>query len=188
MGKRVKIFVIAASVAIILALSIGGVAAAAGPNNTCNNSAECGQQAGFGQGVCSEAISDLLGLTTSEIQAMRLEGKSLVQIAATKGVNQQKLVDAVMAERKVNIQERVNAGTLTQEEANIMLQQMEENIIQALNRTTVGKPEWAGTNGGVGQDCNGQLGTQQGAAGSGNGEPGLCTGPGNAHQWGKTSR
>jgi hypothetical protein len=187
MGKRVKIFIIAASVAIILALSIGVVAAAAGPNNANNNGNQCGQQAGSGQGVCSEAISDLLGLTTSEIQAMRLEGKSLVQIAATKGVTEQKLVEAVVAERKASIQERVNAGTLTQEQANIMLQQMEENVIRAINRTTVGKPEWAGISG-AGQDCNGQQGTQMSAVGSGNGEPGLCTGPGNAHKWGKASQ
>jgi hypothetical protein len=187
MGKRVKILVIAASVAIIMALYIGGVAAAAGPNSTNNNGAQCGQQAGFGQGVCSEAISSLLGLTDSEIQAMRLEGKSLVQIAATKGVNQQKLVDAVMTERKASIQEKVSAGTLTQEQANIMLQQMEENIIRAVNRTTTGKPEWAGTSG-AGQDCIGQPGAQQGADGSGNGELGLCTGSGNAHKWGNTSR
>jgi hypothetical protein len=187
MGKRVKILVVAASVAIIMALSIGGVAAAAGPNNTNNNGVQCGQQAGFGQGICSETVNSLLGLTDSEIQALRLEGKSLVQIAATKGVNQQQLVDAVMAGRKASVQERVSAGTLTQEQANVMLQQMEENIIRSVNRTTVGKPEWAGTSG-AGQGCIGQPGTQQGADGSGNGDPGLCTGPGNAHKWGKTAR
>lgn len=190
MGKKAKILVLAASIAAVLALSIGGVAAFASPNNNTNNSAvQVGQNSGVGQGISSEAICNLLGLTTQQIQVLRHEGQSLVQIAATKGISQQQLIDAIMVERKATIQERVTDGSLTQEQANIMLQQMEQNIIRAITRTTVGKPEWAGT-GMAGQvPSNGLLRTQQQGTGSnGNGEPGLGAGPGNAHKWGAASR
>ena len=188
MGKRAKLLIIAASVAAVLALSIGSVAAAASQNNTNDNGVCCGQGAGFGgQGICSDTVCKLLGVTAEEIQAQRHEGKSLVQIATTKGVSEQQLVEAILADRKAEIQARVTASTLTQEQANLMLQQMEQNVVRAINRTTIGKPEWAGANG-VGQGaCNGRLQNQQGSSGAGNGQPGLGTGPGNAHKWGRTS-
>ncbi len=187
MGKRAKILVIAASIAAVLALSVVGVAAAASPNNPNDNAPQYGQQAGFGQGICSEAVRNLLGMTTDQIQGLRHEGKSLVQIAATKGITEQQLINAIMAERQANIQARVTAGTLTQERANVMLEQMQQNVIRAINRTTIGKPEWAGANGAGRGTCNGQIRNQQGSNSAGNGEPGLGTGPGNAHKWGRTS-
>ncbi len=187
MGKRAKILVIAASIAAVLALSVVGVAAAASPNNPNGNSPQNGQQAGFGQGVCSEAVRNLLGMTTEQIQALRHEGKSLVQIAATKGITEQQLINAIMAERQANIQARVTAGTLTQNQAKVMLEQMQQNVVRAINRTTIGKPEWAGTNGTGQGTCNGQLRNQQSGSGVGNGQPGLGTGPGNAHKWGRAS-
>lgn len=187
MRKKTRLLVIAASLAAVLALSIGGVAAAASARNANGNTAQSGQAAGFGQGSCSEAVRDLLGLTAGEIQTMRHQGMSLVQIAATKGVTQQQLVDAIVAQRQAAIQARVTDGTLTQEQANVMLQEMEQNVVQAVTRTTVGQPEWAGTNGlGLGAG-NGQMMGHSQASGTGNGQPGLGTGPGNAHQWGRAS-
>ncbi len=187
MGKRTRILVIAASIAAVLALSAVGVAAAASPNNLNDNAPQYGRQAGFGQGVCSEAVRNLLGMTTDQIQAFRHEGKSLIQIAATKGITEQKLISAIIAERQANIQARVTAGTLTKDQAKVMLEQMQQNVVRAVNRTTIGKPEWAGANGAGQSTCNGQLRNQQGSNGAGNGEPGLGTGPGNAHKWGRAS-
>jgi hypothetical protein len=190
MGKRAKLLIIAASVAAVLALSIGSVAVAASPNNTNDNGVCCGQGAGFGkQGICSDTVCKLLGLTAEQIQAQRHEGKSLVQIAATKGVSEQQLVEAILAARKAEIQARVTAGTLTQERANLMLQQMEQNVVRAVNRTTIGPPEWAGAKGAGQGASTGQMRNQgQDARGTGYGEPGLGTGPVNMHKWGKSSR
>ena len=190
MGKRSKLVIIAASVAVVLALSVVSVAAAAGPNNTNDGGVRWGQGAGFGgQGICCDAVCGLLGLTPEEIQTQRNEGKSLVQIAAIKGVSEQQLVEAIMSARKAEIQTRVTAGTLTQERANLMLQQMEQNVVRAVNRTTIGPPEWAGANGARQGAGNGQMRNQgQDAQGTGYGEPGLGTGPGNMHKWGKSSR
>lgn len=190
MGKKVKILIIAASVAAVLVLSTVTVATAAGPNNTDNNGLYWDQGAGFGgQGICSDAVCKLLGLDAKEIQSQRHEGKSLVQIAATKGVSEQQLVEAIMIERKAQTQARVTAGSLTQEQANLILQQMEQNIIRAVNRGTVGKPEWAGASGAAQGYYEGQMGSQaRDNHGNGLGEPGLGTGPGNTHKWGRGSQ
>ena len=192
MGRKARILVIAASLVAVLTLATTGVAMAAGPNSTNDNgvSNSYGQGYGLGgQGICSDNLTALLGLTAEEIQAQRQEGLSLVQIAAAKGVTEEKLVRAVMAERQVRIQERVTAGTLTQERATYMLQNMEQNVVRAINRTTTGKPEWAGNNGTgqcLGTDQMKKLG--QAAQGNSYGESGLGTGPGNMHKWGKNSR
>lgn len=186
MVKKTRLILVSLVVAVILALSLGTVAAAASPNNTNNNGVCYGQEAGFDrQGICSDAVCKLLGLTAEEIQAQRHEGKSLVQIATTKGVSEQQLVETILTERKVEIQARVTAGTLTQERANLILQQMEQNIVRAINRTTIGQPEWAGTKGAG----NCQMRNQgQDARGSSYGEQGLGAGTGNMHKWGNNSR
>jgi hypothetical protein len=190
MVKKTRLVLVSLVLAAILALSIGAVAVAASSTNVDDRGVCYGQEAGFGgQGICSDAVCKLPGMTAGEIQTLRHEGKSLVQIAATKGVSQQQLVDAIIAGRNANIQSRVTAGTLTQERATIMLQQMEQNIVRAVNRTSIGPPEWAGANGAGQGACNGQITNQQrGIGGTGYGEPGLGTGPGNMHKWGKGSR
>jgi len=184
MSKKVKILVIAVSMATVLAISVG-VAFAANDTVTANKIGQ-GNGALLGrQGFCSDTVGRLLGMTEEEIRAERGEGKSLVQIAATKGVSEQELIEAIIEERKAQIQERVADGTLTQERADIMFQQMEQNISRAINRTTIGQPEWAGTNG---FDNGPRRNQAEGAGGACYGEPGLGTGPGNMHKWGRNSQ
>jgi hypothetical protein len=194
MKKKTILVVISMVLGVVLTFSIGAAAAAADPVNGNGCEACSGQESGFGgqgrgQDMYSDAVCKLLGMTADEIQALRCEGKSLVQIAATKGVSQQQLLDVIMAERKADVQSRVTAGTLTQERAAIMLQQMEQNTVRSISRTSSGPPEWAGANGvgqgaGNGQMNNGQCGTD----GNGCGEPGSCTGAGNMNKRGICSR
>jgi len=193
MGKKAKLGILAVSVAAVLALSLGTVAMAAGPNNTDSKGACFGLGAGFSrQGICSDEVCTLLGLAPEEIREMRQEGNSLVEIAADKGISEQQLVEAIMAARKAEVQARVTAGTLTQERANVMLQNMEQNVVRAVNRVTIGQPEWAGANGGsqsgmgTGTAQMKQRGQDSGKASYG--EPVLGTGPGSMHQWGKGAR
>jgi len=135
---------VAVSLAVVAALAFGAATFAAGPANpgtSATNTANCGM--GYGRnGWLGEAsitaVSQLLGMTADEIQALRLEGKSLVEIAGTRNVTQEQLVAAIVAAKTAEIQNRVAAGTLTQQQANIMLQNMEQNTIQAVNRVSVG--------------------------------------------------
>ncbi len=167
--RKVGLSIAAATLGVITLVSMGAVALAAEPN---------GVRAGGpnGAGVCPEAVTQLLGMTQEEIQAQRLEGKSLVQIADTKKVTAEQLTEAILAAKRDQIQERVTAGTLTQEQADLMLQTMQQNVVRAVNRTSVGQPEWAGGNG------TGQKGLRAGGSGTCIGDPGANAGAGLGRQ------
>jgi hypothetical protein len=141
-----------ASVAAIISIIVGvGVASAAGPTQGTDTQAYCGMGGGFrfGGAVVDEAVTKLLGMTEEQIQTLRLQGKSLVQIAATKNISEKQLVDAMMAYKKTQVQARVTAKTLTQEQANLILQQMQTMTTQAVNRTTTGPMGRQGAGNGI---------------------------------------
>ncbi len=94
-----------------------------------------GQDAG-----CSEELTELLGMTAEQIQAARLEGQSLAQIAASKGVSVDDVVDAMMAAKKANLGQLVADGKVTQAQADFMLERMETQVQSMVERTTTGAP------------------------------------------------
>lgn len=172
MGKRAKMLAVALVAISLLVVSVAGVALAQGPADTDDMPAYCGQGWGgyHGHGATSsETVSELSGLTPEEIQAQRQEGKSLVEIAAAQGVSEDALVEAIMAAKTEFIQQRVEAGTLTQEQADLMLEQMEQRTLQAVNRTIVGPPDWSRGNG----------------RGACDGEAEFGDGMGGMHRWGR---
>lgn len=84
---------------------------------------------GFGGfGGNSAVITDLLGITAEELYDLRADGKTLAEIAASKGVSEDALVTAILAEREEVLAAAVEAGRLTQEQAELMLQNMSESI------------------------------------------------------------
>ncbi len=182
MSRRLKITLAVIVAASLLTASLGGVVAVAGPvdaSGSCPNFdvRQELQLTGFygggqGSGFCStgvsEAVCQLLDITPDELYSLRLEGNSLVEIAAARGVSEDALVEAIMAVKKAFIQEQVEAGIITQERADLMLQNMLEMTYQAVNRTSVGP-----VGGGAG-----------GAGNSGGG----AGGAGGMHQWGKNTR
>ena len=175
MGKRVKLLAVALVATSLLVVSVAGVALAQGPADTDDMPAYCGQGWGRSHGqeaICSETLSELSGLTPEEIQAQRQEGKSLVEIAAAQGVSEDALVEAIMAAKKQAVQAKVQDGTLTQEQADLILAHMEQRTHQAVNRTSVGPPDWSRGNG-------------RGACFGGTG---LGSGPGGMPRWGRGPR
>ena len=173
MGKRTKWLVIGLVVAAILAIGIGSIAASAAGPAANSNTQTCNGAGGgfrFGGAVVDEAVTKLLGMTEDEIQALRKQGQSLVQIAATRNVTEKQLVDAIMAYKTTEVQSRVTAGTLTQDQANLMLQNMEQATTQAVNRTSTGP---------LGGQGMGQRGSGNGTGNcSGQRGGGTCTGTG----------
>jgi hypothetical protein len=144
--------------------------------------------------VCSETVSELLGLTPEELCDLRQEGKSLAEIAAEQNVNVDELVEAIIAEKIEAVQARVDEGAITQEQANLMIQQMTERTELAVNRTTTGPAEWRmggyGKSGeGAGPGMANRWGSQNDAgSGACYGDPSLSTGPGGMHKWGRGAR
>jgi len=141
MKMKVKWWVVSLVIAAVALATITGAVMAAGPQirsgiGQCAPAGERGLSWGFGWG--DEVITDLLGMTQEEICVERQAGKSLVQIAADNGISEDELIDAIMQASKDALQARVEAGTMTQEQADLRLEQMRERAVTMVNRTTTG--------------------------------------------------
>jgi hypothetical protein len=186
MNSKMK-WLIAGAVAGLMVVAIAMPALAAGPNTSRGASVTPNLQAGYGncQGLGlgpDQSVATLLGLTQEQIREQRQAGKSLVQIAATRNVTEAALVDAIMAANQAALQKLVSAGTLTQQQADLRLAQMVERVKLAVNRTTVGPPEWAGAN------SNGLNGRGMMRQGGQRGNQVNCTGSGQMLRSGRTAR
>ena len=80
----------------------------------------------------SEAIQDLLGLTSEEIRAGMAEGQSLADLAEAQGVAVDDLVAALVAEAAERIDEKVADGTVDADRAAEAAEQLEEMIERAV--------------------------------------------------------
>jgi len=182
---------------VILIISTASVAFAAEPQDANIRSQGCTGPVGTGWGVCGDEVTGLLGLTPEQICEQRQDGKSLAQIAESQGVSEEALVDAILTCRQDSLQQMVESGRLTQEQANLRLEVMEQNIVKAINRTAIGPPtdpEWRGCGPAGGKmmqrnmitNQQKELRTNQGFSG---GEPGTGTGtgPGMMNRFGKAS-
>lgn len=185
MGKIIKVLTISMVLAGILVVVLASTVFAAGPRGSYSEN-----QVG---GPTIDVVSNLLGLTPEQIHEQRQTGLSLVQIAATKNVTEIALIDAIMLEKQTALQKMVTAGTITQAQADQSSTQMRERVQLAVNRTTLGPPEWSGANGnGQNGICSG-TGTMRQGGNRGNqdnctGTPGTCTGAGKMMRAGSTSR
>lgn len=124
--KRILSFGLAFLLVFTVGLGLVGAVAAQGPDETVAPEAGTGLGRAWGHvrmgaGVVSEAISDLLGLTEDEIHALRLEGKTLAEIAEGEGVTAEALTTAILAEKTALIDQAVTDGDLTQEQADWMI-------------------------------------------------------------------
>ena len=169
MKKGLKLISLIVGVTAIMVLALGG-AVSADTSGEMGVQTQCAGDGWHGfQGkdaTCSETVSELLGITSDELCELRQEGSSLAEIAAEQGVTVDDLVAAIVAERTAVVQARVDDGTLTQEQADAMIQRMAERTELAVTRTTSGPVEWrmGGQNGG---------GTCFGSSKTGTGQDGM---------------
>lgn len=82
---------------------------------------------GNGYSVMSDAITKLLGMTWQQIYDARAAGKTLSDIAKSKGISDQKLIDAMLAGQQSMIAQAVKDGRLTQVQADWMTARMKAN-------------------------------------------------------------
>ncbi|NNE94824.1 MAG: hypothetical protein HKN24_02235 [Acidimicrobiales bacterium] len=83
---------------------------------------------GHGIGAGSEVVTDLLGLTQEEIREAFQNGTTLAELAESQGVSTDALVDALVAEAEARVAEKVEAGDITAERADSILEDLEERI------------------------------------------------------------
>ena len=175
MKKGLKILGLALGIVAIGALMLGGSVFADTPEET-NVQGQCagyGWQGSQNTGIArGETVSDLLGITSEERCELRQEGNSLADIAALQGVTVDELVAAIMAERTAAVQARVDDGTLTQEQADSMIEHMSERTELAVSRTTTGPVEWRMGGRDGGGNCFGSSETGAGQCGMNKGSRG----------------
>jgi len=119
-----------------------------------------------------EALAKVLGLSWGEIREQRQSGKSLTEIAKSKGVEEAKLIETLVAARKARLDAAVKAGYVTKERAAEILKLYEETVKARVNNTGTCAP--FGPNGqgrqGRGAGCGGPgggLGVRGGGSGAG---------------------
>jgi hypothetical protein len=80
-----------------------------------------------------DAVSGLLGITSDELKTELRSGKSLAEIATEKGVDTQKVIDAIVAEMTEKVNEKVAEGRITQDQADTMLANAVERVTAMVN-------------------------------------------------------
>ena len=104
-----------------------------------------------------DEVATLLGMTAEQIQAERQAGDSLAQIAQSKGVNADELIETILAAKKAAIQQAVTAGDLSQAQADLMIERMSSMVKLMVERTTTG-PMMRGGSGMMGGQGRGMFG------------------------------
>jgi hypothetical protein len=142
-SKKV-VFVVALVAALAMTALAGvGLAFAQGPTPPAPGYGCCGGwgmrggwKGGWGWGQHGmgliDALAELTGLEPADLNAELQEGKTLLEVADAHGVSAEQLVEAALAYRAEVLQQRVEAGYLTQEQADGMLDHMEEEMLEHL--------------------------------------------------------
>lgn len=86
-----------------------------------------------------DVAAETLGITREELVAQLDDDTSIADVAAAQGVPAEEIVNAVVAQAEERLQQAVEAGRLTQDEANERLTQLRENVTTRINEP--GLPE-----------------------------------------------
>ena len=76
---------------------------------------------GVGGHAALATVAEALGVTEEELRTALSDGRTVAEVAAEQGVDVQVVVDAVLAEVRERVEQRVAAGDLTQEQADEVL-------------------------------------------------------------------
>lgn len=85
-----------------------------------------------------DSAAEALGITADELRTALEGGQTIAQVAESKGVDVQTVIDAMLADMKAHLDEEVAAGEHTQEEADQKLADATERITDSVNN---GMPE-----------------------------------------------
>ncbi len=144
-------------VAVALFAGAGTFAMAQTTETPVSPAGICGGGLGLqGLGADATVVTDLLGLTADQIRTLRAEGKSLAEIAATKGVSEDALVAAILKAHQDAVNAAVTAGRITQAQAELVLENMELRIRAMVTSSSIG-PFGMGPGMGFG-GCRGAIG------------------------------
>jgi hypothetical protein len=138
MSKKIVFIVALVAALAVIALAGAGLAFAQGPTSPAPGYGCCGgwgMRGGWGgwHGMgLMDALAELSGLEPTELYAEMQEGKTLLEVAQAHGISAEGLVEAALSSRAEVLQQRIEAGYLTQEQADWMLEHMEEEMLEHL--------------------------------------------------------
>ncbi len=164
--------------ALILGLALGSVGiAAAAPEDVEESEVgplygaclQMGRSIADAGGRMIDIVADLTGLDPAEIHDERVEGKSLGDIAEENGVAVDDVVGEALDRRAALLQERVEDGTITEEQAAEALESMQSLRERMTDRIESGETGPFGRRGGAGGADVGPHGGGFGGPGAGRG-------------------
>ncbi len=122
-------------------------------NNAGSNCGSCDSQGGgnYGSNAESRSWSSVLGMSSEEFSALRSRGLSIEEIATEKGIDINDVIAQILAEEEKALLELVSSGSLTQKDAEIILNNRRAALLYAVKN----KPGSRGYNSG---GCDGSCG------------------------------
>jgi hypothetical protein len=141
-SKKAKVLI---STAVLTALGVAftGVASAriGGTARTIQDTAVAlrpmhdkgGEGRGGKMGGHLEAAATALGMTSDELKTALADGSSLADVAASKNVAVQTVIDAIVADEKAEIAQAVTDGKLTQAQADALQAKVVEHVTAIVN-------------------------------------------------------
>lgn len=103
-----------------------------------------GMQHGMSMGQKGQdhtALLDLLQMDEQAFKEARQAGKSIVEIAAEKGISEQQVLDTLVKEASQRLDDAVASGKMTQEQATAMKDKMTERIKQMIEKKGTHSPK-----------------------------------------------
>jgi uncharacterized protein (DUF433 family) len=85
-------------------------------------------------GTIVETAADQLGMTVDEVIAERASGNSIAELALSHGVDVQAIIDAYLAEREAVLDASVQAGRITREQADGIVERTAEMALDHVNQ------------------------------------------------------
>jgi polyhydroxyalkanoate synthesis regulator phasin len=86
-----------------------------------------------GRGPGLEAAATALGMTEDELHTALHDGQTIAEIAASKNIEVQTVIDAMVNTAKLELAQKVSDGTLTQAEADERLADITERVTAMVN-------------------------------------------------------
>jgi hypothetical protein len=94
-----------------------------------------------------DAAAQYLGMTDAQLHTALESGKTLAQVAKSKGKSVDGLVAALVADAKAHLVDAVKAGRLTQAQANAIQSDLNARITDMVNNAPPARPEFRFRNG-----------------------------------------
>jgi len=159
--KWTKFLILGMSLLLVGGMVLSASAAGGSADNSQTGLLRQGMMAGQQRAQTAlKVVADLTGLSIDEVQTERAAGNSLADIAATKKISEQTVIDKVVAERTAVLDQLKADNKITDDQYQNCISNMQERIKTNIERTTVGPAN--GNQAGQGMGCRQGAGQGQG--------------------------